>query len=75
MDAESCEAYSAFSASLGICLCEHGGGNLRIPQPKCCDSVVNFLRTGCDGEADPERIARVRKAPRFSPHTDAVYQC
>jgi hypothetical protein len=42
-------------------MCERGGGNLKIPQPKCCDSVVDFLRTGCDGEAEPERVARVRQ--------------
>jgi hypothetical protein len=53
-------------------MCELGGGNLKIPQPKCCNSVVSFLRTGCDGEPDPERVARVRQPPIPSPPTDPL---
>jgi hypothetical protein len=56
---QSCDAFSAFSASYGICECELGDGHLKIPTKICCDSVAAFLQNGCDGQAEPERVARV----------------
>jgi hypothetical protein len=61
--AQTCEMYSSFSASTGICMCEYVGGVLKVPKSKCCSSVEEYLKTGCSGTLNPAKVARVRAPP------------
>ncbi len=73
--AQTCETYSSFSASTGVCMCEYVRGVLKVPKSKCCSSVEAYLKTGCSGTPNPAKVARVRfcillsSDPKGRPHS------
>ena len=47
-------------------MCEFAGGVLKIQKSKCCSSVLEYLKTGCDGTPDPAKVARVTLSDPFA---------